>query len=90
MKPKTGAHRKSIAYAYPTSTHAEALGQKHGAFYLAQETMREDGTWSPAEPWPGSEGEACQTSTGAVALIKLYHEIDAWTSPYCMLNRLSP
>ena len=40
--------RKSIAYCYPTSPNAIEFGS-HG-FYVQQELLREDQTWSPGYP----------------------------------------
>jgi len=37
--------RKAIAYCYPTSQHAEDLGQ--AGYYVTQSVLREDGTYSP-------------------------------------------
>lgn len=48
-------YRKSIAYCYPTSEHAKALGS--GGFFIQQQVIREDGTWSPGYISPGTEGE---------------------------------
>lgn len=76
--------RKSISYAYPTSTRAHELGHaKTGCYYVGQSILREDGTWSPDCVWPGTEGDATPDKN-AQYLRDLFNEIDAEVSPYSM------
>jgi hypothetical protein len=80
-------HRKSIGYAFPTSACAKELGHgSTGCYFIQQETRLEDGTWSPADVWPGTHGEAAE-SLDAPHLIDLYFEIDAPIGPYCHFMR---
>ena len=78
-------YRKLYGYAYPTSQRAVNLGHgKTGCYYIGRETFCENGTWSSAEVWPGSEGEAAASWHDCGPLRDLYAEIDAPVSPYCL------
>ena len=78
-------YRKAYAYAYPGSPHAHELGHsKTGAYYISQETRREDGTWSPGGIWPGSEGESASNWADCGPLRGLFATLDVPVSPFCM------
>jgi len=84
-------YRKAYAYAYPTSPRAVELGHaKTGCYYIGRETRREDGSWSPDEVWPGSEGEVAHSWHDCGPLRDLYAEIDAPVSPYCLTSPVRP
>jgi hypothetical protein len=85
----SAAYRKAYYYAYPTSEHARRLGYAEtGCYFIGRETRREDGSWSPAEVWPGSEGEVAASWHDCGPLRDLYAEIDAPVSPWCMSSPL--
>ncbi len=78
-------YRKLYGYAYATSPRAVALGHgKTGCYYIGRTVLREDGTWSSDEVWPGSEGEAAADWHDCGPLRDLYAEIDAPVSRYCL------
>ena len=55
--------RYRIAYCYPTSPNAEALGvPRTGGHYVEEQILREDGTWSPPHIAPGTEGDVFATA----------------------------
>ena len=72
--------RKHIAYAYPTSEHAEELGS-HG-YYIAQSRYREDGSWSP--PYLAQGCSDVFTDINDPDLIALLGEADGeYYLPHC-------
>ena len=80
-------YRKLYAYAYPTSPRAVELNHgKTGCYYIGRETLRDDGSWSAGEVWPGSEGEVAAKWHDCGPLRDLYAEIDAPVSPYCLAS----
>jgi hypothetical protein len=72
--------RKAIAYAYPTSNHAEELGHgKTGCYYVSQSVLREDGTWSP--PYIAQGHDAFLTLTDP-DLQALFEQTEGEPCPY--------
>jgi hypothetical protein len=73
--------RKSIDYAYPTSSMAAALGvSKTGGFYVAQSFLREDGTWSP--PYIAQGCHDVFASREDAGLLVLFAEADGEPCPH--------
>ena len=71
--------RKSIDYAYPTSTHATLLGcNKTGCYYVAVSVLRKDGTWSPSVPEHNAEGFIDPKHPD---LLAMYMECEAEAAP---------
>lgn len=72
---------KSLCYAYPTSAAARDMDvYQAGGWYIAQQLRREDGSMSPATPWP-RRVEAFDHLNDP-DLIALWAAIDAPVSPY--------
>lgn len=71
--------RKAISYAYPGSPFAKELGcEKHGAYYVQQSILREDGTWSPPYIEQGHDGFSDPVDPD---LIQLFQEADGEPCP---------
>jgi hypothetical protein len=71
--------RKSIDYAYPTSTYATLLDcEKTGCYFVAVSVLREDGTWSPTEPAHNAEGFIDPKDSD---LLAMYIECDGEPAP---------
>lgn len=73
--------RKSIAYAYPSSTTAAELGRsKTGGFYVQHSIRRKDGSWSPGYIVPGMEGDSFDRADDP-ELQQLFAEVDGEVCP---------
>ena len=76
--------RKYIDYCFPTSARADQLGG--AGYYIAQEILREDSTWSPA-----FIAQGCHTPGMDIDdpdLMSLLHEAGGeHYIPYCHSNR---
>lgn len=72
---------KSVAYAYPTSPFAEELGGE--GYFIQQQVMREDNTWSP--PYI-EQGYNRFDELYDKDLWNLFKEIKGTISPYSLLG----